>query len=90
MKYYLGTLGTASGEYSFTTHIRFKTDKDPGAYLDDIARHWYEFDEADKEDHPDSDGGGYYHNCGCVFVKAEGFQEISKKVYDIIDSISEL
>lgn len=81
LKYYVGKIIELNGEREYTERICFSASTDPEAVLDAVASTWCGKPDNDDEDYRN---GGYYFNCGCFFVKASGFQEVSKKEFDIL------
>ncbi len=74
-KHYIGKLKERNGEQEYTHTVRFMTDGDPDAYLDDVASRFYDA-EGDEDD------GAYWHQDGTVLVSADTCREIPKDFYD--------
>lgn len=75
-KHYLAQIDERNGEYEYAHTILLVIDKraSPLRKLNAIARDWYSRD-------PEKADGGYYFNCGEVFVSPSKFEEISETLF---------
>ena len=81
MRYFIGTITDLLGEYEFATKVRFKTEGDPEAKLNDIAQSWRleyaEFDDFMK---------AYDHGDG-LYTEPTHYLEISQELYETLGGI---
>ena len=81
LKYYVGKIVERNGEREYTERVCFSTHADPAIILNDAASQWIGIPDADPDEYRYA---GYYFGGGSYFVKAGGFQEVSKEEFDIL------
>jgi hypothetical protein len=70
MNHFIGTVEVTHGEYNTKCAFIFKTEEDPGKYLNQIAKSWY-------GSRPIKDGNNFFFDAGCVCVTPVGWKQIS-------------